>query len=59
MKLLLSYIFFFMSFGCLFAVCNADKLDQVNVLFWACVFSIAVYNVERQFKKNENKEKSK
>lgn len=59
MKLLLSFIFFLLSFGCLFAVCNAEKWDQGNVLFWACVFALSVYNIDRQFKKNESKENSK
>lgn len=50
MKLLLSYIFFLLSLGCLFAVCNAEKWDQGNVLFWACMFGLAVYVIDKQMK---------
>lgn len=54
MKLLLSYIFFFLSLGCLCIVCNADKWEPVNVLFWACVFGLSVVVTEKQLKKKEN-----
>ena len=44
MKLLLSFLFFFLSFGCLFLVCNADKWEPGNVLFWACIWNIGRRN---------------
>lgn len=58
MKLLLSYIFFFLSFGCLLCVCNADKWEPVNVFFWACVFGISVIIVNKQLKKHEKRNSS-
>jgi hypothetical protein len=54
MKLLLSFLFFFLSFGCLFLVCNADKWEPGNVLFWACIFGISVVVTEKQLKEKEN-----
>lgn len=54
MKLILSLIFFSLSFGCLLIVCNAETWEPKNVIFWACVFGISVVVTDKQFKKKEN-----
>ncbi|WP_288206987.1 hypothetical protein [uncultured Parabacteroides sp.] len=59
MKLLLSFLFFFLSFGCLFIVCNADKWEPGNVFFWACVFGVSVIVTEKQLKKYEKSDSEK
>lgn len=54
MKLLLSYIFFFLSFGCLLIVCNTEKWNLECVLLWACMCSVSIYNVDRNIRKERN-----
>lgn len=54
MKLLFSYLFLFISFGCLYIVSNAEKFEPINILFWTCVFGISICITEKQLKKHDH-----
>lgn len=53
MKILLSYIFFFLSLSCLLVVGSAEILDKPKILFWATLFGISIIVVEKQLTKKK------